>query len=293
MIATTDPRHGTRAGYLAGCTETCCTQAHTRYIQRYLIARAARGGRRLLLPVAEVQVHLDHLAAQGMTVAGIAAAAHLPASTVANILIRRTVKRVRPETASAILAVEPTPRPVTGAPYVYRVIAEPYARRLRALAVMGWSLRRVAAMTGLSYRGLCDVIGGITVQIETTTADKLLDIYRRLSTTPPTASDDREARGVAFVRNRASALGWHGPLDWDDIDDLDELPGARDKARSRKSADLDEFMHLIRGGESIARAATRLGVTLAAIDQAARRAGRTDLVELVATELHLQRKAAA
>jgi len=289
----TDPRHGTRAGYLAGCAEPCCTKAHTRYIQRYLIARAARGGRRLLLPVTEVQTHLDSLAAQGMSVAGIAAAAHLPPSTIGNILIRRTVKHVRPDTARAILAVQPTPRPVSGTPYVYRVIAEPYARRLRALGVMGWSIRHVAATTGLSYRGLCDIVAGGTVQIETTTADKLLDVYRRLSTATPVATNEREARSITFVRNHAAARGWPGPLDWDDIDDLGEHPTARDDAQTRAPADLDEFMHLVRGGESVDRAAARLGVTVSAIEQAARRNNRPDITELTAAERHHQRRAAA
>jgi hypothetical protein len=102
--------------------------------------------------------------------------------------------------------------------------------------------------------------------------------YEALSGTPGTS---------VRTRFRALATGYAPPLCWDDedLDDPAATPhGVRSRTARREVLDLDEFMRLVRFGESPARAAERSGVGLSAVEQAARRAKplRRDVLDVTA-----------
>ena len=73
------------------------------------------------------------------------------------------------------------------------------------------------------------------------------------------------------------------PLAWDE-DDLDDLNAQPWLEPERPDADLNmaEFMRLLDCGEPPEQAATRVGVTLGAIEAAARRHGRDDVLDRIA-----------
>lgn len=294
MIAPDDPRHGTRAGYIAGCRCQPCTSAHTRYMKRYKVDVATRGHRNT--PVAPVLAHINTLRANGMSAAAIAAAAGLPATTITNMLAFQRQAGVRHATARAILAVEYDPHPAD-TDHAHYVPAVGITRRLQALYALGYTRDALAAECRTSDRTIRMLYTGTSRRLTSTVAQGVLDAYARLSMTPPAPQTTQQRVAVERAKRRAAALKWAPPLAWDDdtIDDPLAEPDWSVVAQGARAAraDLDEFAHLIRGGESIARAATRLGVTLSAIEQAARRAGRTDITELVSAERHHQRKAAA
>lgn len=66
-----DPRHGTNAGYIAGCHDTCCKHAHATY-RRNLYARQylARGG--MTIPALGSQRRIQALQAIGWRIRDIA-----------------------------------------------------------------------------------------------------------------------------------------------------------------------------------------------------------------------------
>jgi hypothetical protein len=91
------------------------------------------------------------------------------------------------------------------------VPAAPTARKLRALACIGWSAAEIAARTGFSEIHVSRVRRGITgetvsVQFE----GAVRDVYEALSMTVRDTHHGRKTMSVAR-RN-----GWRAPLDWDE-----------------------------------------------------------------------------
>ena len=84
-------------------------------------------------------------------------------------------------------------------------------------------------------------------------------------------------------RRLALSKGWAPPLAWDE-DDLDDPNAQPWLEPERPDADLNmaEFMRLLDCGEPPEQAATRVGVTLGAIEAAARRHGRDDVLDRIA-----------
>lgn len=121
------------------------------------------------------------------------------------------------------------------------VPAEPYRRRVRALARMGWPQREIMSRLGRSPNrrasgGTGSFLGGQRISREN--AAQLGRLYDELCMVPGPS---------AWTRTYAARQGWPGPLDWDNIDDLDEVPYAQrveavrreqrleyDRARKRK-----------------------------------------------------------
>ena len=151
------------------------------------------------------RAHVMRLRGHGWTVQEVADAAGLPVPTINSLLYRCGRKRhqryVQADTAARILAV-----PIPAAVQDRDLKA---ARQLQALAVLGWSARRLAAMVGVSLRTLQSVRSG-----ERGTSARVwaaIDaVYQRLSMTPCTEP------GAAVVRGRALTAGWVPPLAWDD-----------------------------------------------------------------------------
>lgn len=146
------------------------------------------------------------------------------------------------------------------------------ARRLQALAAIGWSITELAVQC--DYRK--SMIGHLQTrrrpQILRATADRVAEVYERLSM--------RLGPSCTRTRKRAARLGWAPPLAWDDIDsptgraagavmDLaaDEVAVMRavagDLAGARLShADTQEAIRRLREmGETAAEIARRVGVS--------------------------------
>jgi len=92
------------------------------------------------------------------------------------------------------------------------VSAGPSARRLQALARIGWSAAKIGEQTGHTLQQLSVIRSGGQPEVKTSTARQIAAVYGRLSMTPNTA------RGAGRVRTVAHRNGWLGPLDWADIE---------------------------------------------------------------------------
>lgn len=91
------------------------------------------------------------------------------------------------------------------------------ARRLQALAAIGWRWTDLAAALDV---GTWQAVQNIATRrrgefVNTSTAERVAALYRRLSSTPGPSEPTRE---------RAAEKGWPPPDAWDDIDDPTALP---------------------------------------------------------------------
>ncbi len=233
-------------------------------------------------PAAE---HVRALMAAGMGWKRVARAAGLAEAVVYPLLYGRHDRnggkprtKARKATVDAILAVPlPTldnlaaglPTNPTGT-----------ARRVQALACLGWSVGQVATHAGVDRQAIDRALRGQGITVSTARAVR--DAYDRLWNAAPPESDQHERIAASRTRNRATRLGWVPPVAWDDdaIDDPDATPAVVDSDK-RQGADLDEFLFLVRTGEHPARAASRLGVSLGAIERAAIRNQRQDVMAWV------------
>ncbi|WP_329856949.1 hypothetical protein [Streptomyces sp. SP18ES09] len=128
-------------------------------------------------------------------------------------------------------------------------------RRIQALAVLGWSLSGQAAAAGLSHTAVEEIASGLRCHVVFSTHEAIRTLYRQRSLT----------RGPSgWARAFAARRGWHGPMAWDDIDDLSAEPetsepyqpvakGGRDDLRRQ------EIRHLLDCGESVASIAKQMG----------------------------------
>lgn len=240
--------------------------------------------------------HVKALTAAGMGWKRIARVAGVPSSCVSALLYGRADRlnhapreKARRTTVEAILAVPMPSLDDLGAAAI--VDGTGTRRRVQALAVMGWSVEKIAERSGINRQAIDRVLRGADVQA--VTARAIRDAYDDLWSTPAPEGNKHDKIAASRTRRRAQAEGWVGPLAWDDdaLDDPDAAPELGEKARG---ADLDEFMFLVRAGEDPVRAAQRCGVTIGGIEQAARRTGRDDVVAAVtAVAWAVRRKAVA
>lgn len=162
---------------------------------------------------AEAWAEIDRCLAAGWSPAAIASASHLPVSTVDNA-IRLREQTGRASTWSYGIAERLIGR---GEPARGEVSAVPPQRRLRALAVTGWTLGTLADISGLGRRTLTQIRSGEVDRVKALTAQAIGELYDDISLVPgASAQAAAEARGK----------GWIGPLGWDDIEDLTEDPAS-------------------------------------------------------------------
>ena len=221
MKTTVIPPHGTDARYRGNrsgtrppCRCTACTRAHRQAdLQREL--RRQRGERNLI-PVEEVLPHLKTLRASGMSQTQIARQAGISQAAISYITTGRA-KTVQADKARRILAVQPrrfdgnSERPAIGS-----------IRRIRALYSLGHSRADIAALSGLCVASISLLAEGRWKVIDNEAAVGIAKAYRQLA----------HQRGRNWKNERrAAAEGWHGPLDWDDIDDPNEQPEKEQGAR--------------------------------------------------------------
>lgn len=162
---------------------------------------------------AEAWAEVDRLLADGWSPAAIASASHLPLTTVDNA-IRLREQTGRPSTWSFGIAERLLAH---GEPTRGEVSAIPAQRRLRALAVIGWTLGALAELTGINRRTLTQIRSGELARIKALTAQRIAELYEDIGLVP-----GRSAQAATEAR----AKGWPGPFGWDDIDDLSEVPAA-------------------------------------------------------------------
>ena len=236
------------------------------YQRAYYLETLALTGRAPRRPAEPITQHIRDLVAAGMTHAAIADASGVHPNTIAQ-LARAGQTSVRSRTANAILAVRP---PVT-------LIG--LTRRVRALAALGWSTRKIAAVAGLNLDTIKEYRRGDKTFTGSAAAG-ILRAWAALSMTPPNPTTRHEQAAVTAVRASAARNGWAPPLAWDDIDDPDATPDTGQVVRG--GVDLDEWARLVRYGENPEQAAARCGITLGGIERAAYRHGRADILQLMA-----------
>jgi DNA-directed RNA polymerase specialized sigma24 family protein len=235
--------------------------------------------------------HVRRLVDAGMSVTQISAAADVHETTIRRIL-HDAQEQLRHDNAAAILAV-----PLNLGTEVVRglVDATGVRRRARALVALGYNAGLIADMTGLGKETVKSLVyhdGAPGDRVKAATRRGITELYEKLSidTGPrPTGAAATRARRTAQRR------GWPVPLSWDD-DTIDD-PGAEPfidqtvKRGGKAPADLDEFMHLVRGGVGYEEAAERLGVLVESVSNRARDLGRPDIVVMLAEAVHRVRHA--
>lgn len=92
------------------------------------------------------------------------------------------------------------------------------ARRLQALAALGWSFPLIAQRLGCNKEAARHWANGGLRMIRRTTAAKIDAVYRELCMTPPPERNPRERYAASRVRAAAERNGWVTAVAWDDID---------------------------------------------------------------------------
>lgn len=257
-----DPRHSKRSGYLAGCRCTPCYDANRAWTKAYRY-RASLNGGATTIDATQVREHLTMLS-QAMSLNCVELVSGISRSTLRAVRLGK-VKRVRPVTARAILAVSLDQSDLGR----HWMDARSTRRRLQALHALGYSVESLEKMTGFSKANMRRVMFGDRRMVHGETADKVRAAYETHSMRLPVASNRFEQGHITRARTRAERLGWPPPLGWDDID-RDEAPASSGSKRTTwKSEDLiTEYEHLLSLGVSKEQAQRQLGIGKERIEQA-------------------------
>ncbi|MFF0277504.1 hypothetical protein [Streptomyces sp. NPDC004330] len=169
--------------------------------------------------------HALRLQAGGLSIAAQAAKIGVPVPTLCGLLYGKNPyppsKRIRPETAAAILSFTPT---LDDYPAGARIDATGTVRRIRALAHLGWTSPTINDRLPCSAARTIEQVGRspkLTVQV----ARSVRAVYRELSNVA--AEETGVTPWIAQRRrNYAIAQGWAPPAAWDDdtIDDPNAQP---------------------------------------------------------------------
>lgn len=283
-----DHQHGTYAAYtLDSCRCVPCAAARSKHDAAR--GRAKAYGREPLVPAEPVRAHVAALKAAGLGKRSIAEKAGVSVTALEKLLngATRDGRRLPPSrrmtraVADAILAV-PLPD-LTAYAGAARIDATGTRRRLRALAALGWTVQRIADDHDLERQALDAVMRG-RAHVSARVARAVALAYEQIGDRRPTAADRHQQTGITRTLNLARAAGWAPPAMWDPeaIDDPEASePEGVVLQLPHRGVDLDEFVHLVRGGEHPERAAARLGVTLEAVRQRAGRTGRDDVLTIL------------
>jgi hypothetical protein len=232
----TPHRHGTRVAYVRDfCRCLACTAANTA-ASRTRYRHQAIGRWQPFVDAGAVREHLSALRAAGIGVERIARLTGLSLSHIRTLASTRLdgsppTRKVRPDTAARVLAIQPSP--ATRAPRS-RVPALGTRRRLQALARLGWSLAQQADQLSRRPASLRRSMASDTVTADTAHAVAVL--YARLETTGPPELTAEQRAAADAVRREALPHGWPPPLAWDDID-TDPAPPATPPAATKHDID--------------------------------------------------------
>jgi lambda repressor-like predicted transcriptional regulator len=158
----------------------------------------------------------------GMSLNAIGRAAGISPKTVQELPER---KYLHGPTAAAILAV----RPERELPARNMRPAIASARRVQALAAIGWSFTEQGRQVGMHTQQVWELAWSKSHLVTVATADRVHDLFERLSATPGPSKR---------ARNAAAKHGWLPPLAWDDIDDPQAEPWRADIAEAEEVDDV-------------------------------------------------------
>jgi hypothetical protein len=222
--------HGTRARYVLGpgpgkgpgCRCEPCTAANRRAAARVSRLRAYSQW----APYVDAGPARAHVHALGQTGIGwkrMAALAGVSTGAVSKLLYggpggRAPARRIRAETAAAILAVRPDAGNLGGAALVD---ATGTHRRLQALVAIGWSQAKLATRLGMGPANFAAMMR--RGQVTAGTARAAAAVYDELWNQWPPQTSQRE-KIAARARNHARARSWAVPLAWDE-DQIDRPDG--------------------------------------------------------------------
>src|ERR1019366_3433644 len=148
---------------------------------------------------------------------------------------RPPTRRIRPQTAAAILAIRPSADLV--APGVLVGGAET-RHRVQALVAAGWSQAQLAGQLMTSPGRVGALLRGERVTAGKSAAVR--GLYERLWNQPPPEGNHRARIAASRARNYAAARRWAPPMAWDD-EELDKpngrpAKGWRRMGRTRRPA---------------------------------------------------------
>lgn len=225
MLPDNDRRHGTPAGRKAGCDCRPCVEAHKRRCKEYNLRAQQMGGSTLV----DASRARNVLAETHKRMSYSAIARELgTAHTWVRAVVNGKIQRISPAREAAVLRLRaywPTDSS--------HVAALGPMRRLQALHAFGYSWTRLAEETGYSLSGLKSVAHGQWEVIEAHNAQKIREVYERLSMTIPTSDNQYVKSGIQRARNNGRIKGWPVPMAWDNPDNPREMPkGERDDRNS-------------------------------------------------------------
>ncbi|MGZ9829884.1 hypothetical protein ACXYTP_23505 [Tsukamurella ocularis] len=176
-----------------------------------------------VVPAAPVRDHLLALEAAGWTVRAIERESGVCKDTIHSL--RRSARPgVNAATAQLLLAVRPQ--------HSDRVPAHGPARRVRALAALGWPDKIIAEHANLGRSTIANIRDGRgTPRVKRATAAGIDRAFRALWEHPGPSET---------TRRLAARHRWALPMEWDDIDDPDAQPvRARRRGAGRNDAALE------------------------------------------------------
>ncbi len=282
-------RHGTRAAYVADrCRCTACRRANT-LAARERTTAIAYGTWTGLVDAGPARAHVQKLREAGLSLKHLAALANVGRGTLDALIYGDPSRqlpptaRVHAKTEERLLAVH---FDITALPDTARIPATGSRRRLQALAVLGWSIPRLASHTSLSQRTLRTALTGKS--LSAATALQIAALYEQLRGRRPPARDDDEGEAAIAEARRAREAGWRPPLAWDDIDTDPDDPATEPGPARTGATVLDEI--------AIERAMSGEPVTLTAAEcqeAVARLTARGRSAQRICELLHLSHRAVA
>lgn len=242
------------------------------------------------------RAHLERLRSNGMSIKAISRECGVAPVTIRRI---RDGHRTRTSTQDKLMAVSPRARELTReTPGRVLVDGAGTRRRLRALVVRGWTAVRLAEQLGCTSPNVRQAV--LKGEDEPTLARFALtvrDLYDELWDQEPPCGNGYELGQAKRGMKDAIERGWAPPMAWDEesIDNPTAGPAewreVTDLGTGRRRMHLDDVEDCASWGLDVAGTAERLGVTVAAVEQCARRAERRDVLERLRAN-HMERAVA-
>lgn len=221
--------------YNKGCRCPAAVTANSEYrARRRRLIAYGRATEETHTDAALVVRHIRKLKRAGMSYTRIAAHAGV-SHTVVEELVTGARSKIRPTTMSKLLRVQPAPADLADQGYVN---ATGTARRLQALAVLGYSPNSIGRRAGLPSSSTARVVSGHHKMLRADHAAAVARIYDELWDKPFTPTTDREAASRTWTVRNAQNHGWFPPLVWDD-DRIDD-PAYRPRGAGLRRDDEEE-----------------------------------------------------
>lgn len=216
--------HGDNVMYsIHGCRCDVCKTARSDMERKR--RRTKLYGRYHLTDAEPARKHIRALMAAGMGWKRVAEAAQVSPSSVHPILYGRggydprpPRKQISKTLEAKLLAVTPDMAPGS------TIESTGTARRLQALAVMGWSQHRLARMLNMEPTSLNQIIHRTRRRVLRSTAENVEAIFDAGWNREPKTENRFEQAGVTRAKREAAEKGWVPAAAWDDIDNLAERP---------------------------------------------------------------------